>query len=145
MKSICHAALLISILLAFSNNAFPSTRRLASPELSSFDTRPTRAKHYRNEHRLEKRWNTKVQDEPKTDPQAVLAFVFGICSIIGSFFFIGLIFSVFGFLLSITALSKIKDEPQKRKGRGLAVAALLLSILGALMGVGLIIFIAASV
>jgi len=89
-----------------------------------------------------KRLINKIVEEPKTDPQAILSFIFGVCSIFGALLFVGAIFSLFGILLSLKTLSNIRKEPNKRKGKGWAMAALVLSIIGLFFQVAVIFFIA---
>ncbi len=68
-------------------------------------------------------------------PNATAVLVLGICSIVFSCFFVGLILGIIGLALSGKGRSMYHSEPEKYEGYGTLNAGFILSIIGVVLGV----------
>jgi len=69
-------------------------------------------------------------EQKQTLPNAVAVLVLGICSIVFSCFFVGIILGIIGLVLSGTGRKAYKAEPDKYEGNGMLNAGFILSIVG---------------
>ena len=67
-------------------------------------------------------------------PNGTTVFVLGICSVLFSCFFIGLILGIIGLVMSREGRRLYKDAPQLYEGYGLLNAGFILSIIGTALG-----------
>ena len=67
-------------------------------------------------------------------PNGTTVFVLGICSVLFSCFFIGLILGIIGLVMSREGRRLYKDDPHLYEGYGLLNAGYILSIIGTCLG-----------
>ncbi|MGZ8537930.1 MAG: CCC motif membrane protein [Flavisolibacter sp.] len=67
-------------------------------------------------------------------PNGTTVFVLGICSVLFSCFFIGLILGIIGLVMSREGRRLYKDAPHLYEGHGLLNAGYILSIIGTALG-----------
>jgi hypothetical protein len=73
-------------------------------------------------------------EQKQTLPNAVAVLVLGICSIVFSCFFVGIILGIIGIVLSGNGRKLNKTNPDEYEGYGMLNAGFILSIIGTSLG-----------
>jgi hypothetical protein len=79
-------------------------------------------------------------NQKETLPNATTVLVMGICSIVFSCFFVGLILGIIGLALSGKGRNLYKQNPTAYQGYGALNAGFILSIIGTILGVLYVIY-----